>query len=62
MEKNKISIEQLIEIQKQIPEPGYPSELKFVENSFLPDNIVVVSANIYKALQETIDKQSHNTQ
>lgn len=44
-------IKKLLEINDLLPLPGGVDELKFIENAFLPDNVVVISTKIFNQLK-----------
>jgi len=50
LEPEGIDVQKLLEIKQQLDEPGM-GELKIIENQFLPDNVVVVSTRMMKALK-----------
>ena len=52
---NTLTFDQIREVLKTIPAAPMFSDLNFVENSFLPENTVIVSRNIMKILKTAFD-------
>lgn len=48
----KITAEDIIKLREALGDKPNISELKVIENEFLPDNMICVSSNVFKALKE----------
>lgn len=52
MDDKKLTIEDIQKIKEEIGEPQLPLGLTVIENSFLPDHVIMVSSNMYEALKQ----------